>query len=751
MADKYILFGGRHVPISTNYPVNLFANDTAPSFYDPRKFLSPDKVMQMSMLRPELKCYSNRAGFNRSPEQLFGTERSELDDLGKFIYQIALHHDVTTNAVDTYNVLCTRGLSTHFVVNYDGALYQFMDCYHVAWATGDNNAHSIAIDMNNPVYPELRDSDPAAGMRDIYQGKINNSVKTMLGYTEPQYETIIALIKALITEVQIPGEAPWIPLPEVANNCFPPISETGEVINRLLKDSIGFHGFLGHYHCSANKWDPGPAFDWMRVLSGIKGKRNSFPILLSDNGERHNLSEVGGSMLDNLFNQYYRNAEHALGGWYPVGTNQSWHSGIHLTAPEGTPVLNMMEGTIVAVRNVKTVELGDPSFVLIRHEREDTDSKSGKTVKVFWYSLYMHLEPMMTKEQLSSIPWVSELLDYNIEPPDDLFYDLDFDIDSYARGIPQVTDGTVKKNKDKIRDAFYKGDIIIVNIPCEAGAQIGTVGRFGRDPDGGDPDYIPRQVHIEVFSKDNLFDNGAWTTIEGDTNQYSLIRFRDVLNPFIEYVENQTGRTPSLLKSSEIQEFYMLDDSDPLATRRNNFRKMICYHRSEWSYQMDWTRTAVQSVGWQWESEAQFGKWLLNWLPFQWMTKKVTSALDLPEDHFFHTYHPIYLLKQLNLTYSGSKTADEADDTELAKNTSLMASRAQRLKELNDKIAKKTANDDDYKEQQELYELMDDHFSDSRGLVSTDTHYDYFYDDSFDKWEPGEWPPPPKADLNKTK
>ena len=169
--EKYIVFGGRHVPISTNYPVYVFDNDTAPSYYHPEKALSPDKLVQMALLRPTLQNYCARFGggrsFSLSSEQLFGITRQELDDLGQHIWQIALHHDVTMNATDTFNVLCTRGLSTHFCVNYDGALYQYLDCYHMAWATGENNNHCIAIDMNNPVYPELREEDPANGKRDI--------------------------------------------------------------------------------------------------------------------------------------------------------------------------------------------------------------------------------------------------------------------------------------------------------------------------------------------------------------------------------------------------------------------------------------------------------------------------------------------------------------------------------------------------------------------------------------------------------
>lgn len=752
--DKYIIFAGRKVPIASNYPVLLYENDAAPSFYHPEKTLSPDKLIQMSLLRPTMKTYSFRNGHTRAPEQLFGITRAEIDDLGQKIWQIALHHDVTTNALDTYNVLCTRGLSTHFVVNYDGTLYQFMDCYHTAWATGDNNAMSIAIDMNNPVYPELRNEDPAAGMREIYQGKINGSVKTMLGYTEPQYETIIALMKAFITPIQIPGEADWIPLPRVAANCFPPISENGEVINRLMRDSTRFEGFLGHYHCSANKWDPGPAFDWLRVLSGIKGKRNSLPILIGEPDERRNLDSAGGQVLDELFERYYANIETGNGGWYPVGTNQSWHSGVHISAEKGTPILNMMEGTIVAVRNVKTVDLGDPSFVLIRHEREE-QGDDGKPRKVYWYSLYMHLQPMYKEEEFEMVPWVSDLMGVDVQAPDSVIYNMDSAASNYEKGIPQVVDGRVKsKNPEEILEAFFRGDIILTDLKCDAGTPIGTIGRFGDIPD-----RLSRQVHVEVFSAENIFARGnaqseAWSIIEGDSTDYSLVRVKKILKPIQEHAQTQTGKTPTFLKSSEIGGFFSMGANEYLSSRRNDFRKMICYHRSEWSPLMNWTKTAVQSVGWQWESEASFGKWLVLWLPFQWLTKDLTSALELPQKHFFFTYHPIYMLQQLNQTYigdMGKQRAEEASDAELRDNAELMASRVARLTELNKKYAenKDAFTDAERQERDELYMLMDDHLDDESGDISAETKYEYYYDEDFDKWEPGEWQPPQKVNLNK--
>ena len=748
--DKYIVFAGRHIPIHTNYPVFRFDDDSGPSYYHPDKSLTPDQLMSMALLRPTLMNYSFRGSLTRLSEQLFSVPREEIDRLGEIIWQIALHHDVTTNAVKTFEVLCTRGLSTHFCVNYDGALYQYMDPYHVAWATGDNNTHSIAIDMNNPVFPELQATDPAAGMREIYQGKVNGSIKTMLGYTEPQYETIIALLKALVSPMEVPNEGSWTPLPLVRDSCFPPISENGEVINCLLRDSINFHGFLGHYHCSSNKWDPGPAFDWLRVLSGIKGERNSLPMLIGEDGDRRNMSECGGALLEELFNRYYQTVETSDGGWYPIGKNQAWHSGIHLTAPAGTPVLSMMKGTIVAVRNVQRVDLGDPSFVLIRHERQE-EGDDGETT-IYWYSLYMHLKEMKVPDDLVGIDWVSALLGVDVEIEEgDTFYDRA----TYIRGIPHVVDGRVKsKNYDEIKEAFFKGDIILTNIQCKSGEVIGRLGVFGDKPDEA---FITPQLHVEFFSPENLFARGAmhneaWNIIEGDYSDSSLVRVKRLLKPIRDYVQSQGGRVPTLLKSSEIGGFYSMSSEDLLASKRDDFRKAICYHRSEWSPQMNWTKTAVQTVGWQWESEASFGKWLILWLPFQWMTKEVADALDFPEKHSFYTYHPIYLLEQLNRTYAGdmAQTAEEASEDEMRDNASEMASRIEELVKLNKKLENhETLTPEEEAKQQELYSMMDDHMGDERGDIAAETKYDYLNTSEFDTWEPGEWPVPKTVDLNK--
>ena len=73
---------------------------------------------------------------------------------------------------------------------------------------------------------------------------------------------------------------------------------------------------------------------------------------------------------------------------------------------------------------------------------------------------------------------------------------------------------------------------------------------------------------------------------------------------------------------------------------------------------------------------------------------------------------------------------------------------------MHDKVAyfqkfenKENLSQADLDRREELYQLMDDHLDDKRADVKSDTQYNYYYDDSFDKWEPGEWDPPDKSTL----
>lgn len=64
-----------------------------------------------------------------------------------------LHWDVTFNARKTARVLAAKDVSTHFVIDWDGTIYQLVDAAQTAWHAGVTpvNDRSIGIDLNTPV------------------------------------------------------------------------------------------------------------------------------------------------------------------------------------------------------------------------------------------------------------------------------------------------------------------------------------------------------------------------------------------------------------------------------------------------------------------------------------------------------------------------------------------------------------------------------------------------------------------------
>src|SRR5947207_14270942 len=55
-------------------------------------------------------------------------------------------------------------------------------------------------------------------------------------------------------------------------NCDATREESGNVINHQLppEQLRNYQGLMGHYHVQKEKQDPGPAFDWARVVHGAQ-------------------------------------------------------------------------------------------------------------------------------------------------------------------------------------------------------------------------------------------------------------------------------------------------------------------------------------------------------------------------------------------------------------------------------------------------------------------------------------------------
>lgn len=88
------------------------------------------------------------------------------------------------------------------------------------------------------------------------QMEINGAKVRAFGYTEAQYKTLGALVRTLA-------------------HVFPALSKVagldaeGSVIGRVLDAPAAARGILAHWHLDAQRWDPGPGFDWSRLANEL--------------------------------------------------------------------------------------------------------------------------------------------------------------------------------------------------------------------------------------------------------------------------------------------------------------------------------------------------------------------------------------------------------------------------------------------------------------------------------------------------
>ncbi len=86
--------------------------------------------------------------------------------------------------------------------------------------------------------------------------EINGAKVRAFGYTEAQYKSLGALVRTLA-------------------NVFPALQKVGgldadgNVINRVLDAPESVRGIVGHWHTEADRWDPGPGFDWARLAKEL--------------------------------------------------------------------------------------------------------------------------------------------------------------------------------------------------------------------------------------------------------------------------------------------------------------------------------------------------------------------------------------------------------------------------------------------------------------------------------------------------
>jgi N-acetylmuramoyl-L-alanine amidase len=217
----------------------------------------------------------------------------DLPLLQETVDQFVIHFDARGSSKKCFEVLHDqRGLSVHFMLDLDGTIYQTLDLKEGAWHATKANGRSIGIEIANIGTftdagsekaarwytqdtdgrtrivlpdPSLVPTHPAGGeplrpIRDLrVAGNIQGQDLLQYDLTPQQYDSLIKLTATLCKT-----------FPRI--RCDFPRDEQGRPIPRKLVDEeyARYRGILGHYHVQTNKVDPGPAFQWDRLIEGSR-------------------------------------------------------------------------------------------------------------------------------------------------------------------------------------------------------------------------------------------------------------------------------------------------------------------------------------------------------------------------------------------------------------------------------------------------------------------------------------------------
>jgi len=217
----------------------------------------------------------------------------DLPLLQDAVDKLVIHYDVCGTSRQCFNVLHDqRGLSVHFLLDLDGTIYQTLDLKERAWHATVANSRSVGIEIANlgayggnekAPFDEWYAKDPDGHMRiTLPQHFGDGGIKTpgfvgrpsrdgpvtgaiqgrelrQYDFTPQQYD---ALIKLTATLCKV--------FPRL--RCDYPRDECGNLVTRKLPDEqlAAYQGLLGHYHVQTDKVDPGPAFQWERVIQGAR-------------------------------------------------------------------------------------------------------------------------------------------------------------------------------------------------------------------------------------------------------------------------------------------------------------------------------------------------------------------------------------------------------------------------------------------------------------------------------------------------
>lgn len=557
-------------------------------------------------LRPALRQY-------KDPRQV------PLAAAQAVIRQFVLHHDGCPNAKVCFHVLHNeRGLSCHFLLDNDGTLYQTLDLALMAFHAAGFNNNSIGIEISNrgdaKAWPDYYSKQRQK--RETTTVRIHGHVYKCFKFTPEQEDTMRALAKGLARAL------PNLPLEY-------PQDSPGHQAWSEIPNARSFAGYLGHYHTTQRKWDPGP-FDFKAFCEKSRGSL-CFPIFAKKpdklSGQKPDVPEQTDKLNEKTEELYEINERKGEGGYYPVGPGSEegearlWHGGVHLQGAYQAPVYAPFPGRLMVARMGSMTDVGSVNFVLLRH-----DMTIGQG-SIRFYSLYFHLY-----DELEA------------EPGD--------------AGAPEWL-----KSKEW-QDRKGNRRIVLLNEPIEAGRVIGRMGK------GGPPSARSSQIHFEIFATEEVTEK-----VEADTTL--LAQRWEVIDGTVGGRFSRSTRINDLIDQSpkdgklsraELLSFFRTSSD------RNLTRNLAVLHTTEWIDKPDWFETLKLAPEFASLGDGKLRRLVEEQItPTLWWTDEVAKHCKLPRDGVVFHYHPLSFLKYINskLLEAKALAADGVGDFDekLAKET----------------------------------------------------------------------------------
>jgi N-acetylmuramoyl-L-alanine amidase len=535
----------------------------------------------------QTRCIDQTGGCCDFDSERYGTRKGvskrSLAELQAVVSQFVLHFDGCVNSRSCFKSMHNRtrpgggsgcGLSAHFMIDTDGTIYQTLDLLERAYHAEQENSISVGVEICNRgrYNPDEMHKLPAEWRTRPRRVVIINGARyDAYDFRPEQYESIVAITRTLLRI--FPKMKPEVP------------EKSGEVILDTLENPLAFSGIVGHLHVDLDKqkWDPG-ALDWKRILRALQGF--VFPVQIRGFSE---VPRTRDELLGARKAAFYSSEDRAT-GFFPLAPGRLWHSGVHLRARTGAPVVAPTRGRLVAARRAER-NGSSSSFVLIRHEVE----VEGQLITFF--SLLAHLAlPALGAD--NPVPWMQA-----INQPE----------------------------RAAARASLAAGTVTLLDERVETGDLLGYVGHVDRGPEQGP------ELHFEIFTADKLpgdLDKGfRYLNASAD----GAIARRAPLISLLD--KNGDGQ---VTKEELVAIFHGTDQS-----KRQALRRAVVRHRHEWgdknSLQEFLGLRELAAV-----PEADRKRlYAIAIAPYLFWNDTLSEHAGLPKDQIVYSYNPLTFLLTL--------------------------------------------------------------------------------------------------------